>query len=88
MRRRLHRRARLVGRAAVLVVMLSAIVPAPAHADVWCWLFGSGCGGGSTAGAGQASERAAPEVDPNALANALALLAGGAAIFTDRLRRR
>lgn len=85
MRGRVHRRTSMVGRAAVAAVMLSAVVPAPAHADVWCWLFGSGCG--STARQAS-SERAAPEVDPRAVADVAALLAGGAAILTDRLRRR
>ena len=86
MRGRLHRRAMRIGRAAVIAAMLSAIAPAPAHADVWCWLFGTGCGGGSATS--ESEQTAAPEVDPNTIANAIALLGGGAAILADRFRRR
>jgi hypothetical protein len=88
MRGRAQRRARLVGRAALVALSVSLMAPAPAHADFWCWLFNSGCNGGGPA-TQQTSERAAaPEIDPNALVNALALVAGGAAILADRVRRR
>ena len=87
MRGRAQRRARQGGRAAFVALCVSLMAPAPAHADFWCWLFNSGCGGGPTTH--QTSERAAaPEIDPNALADTLALLAGGASILADRLRRR
>jgi hypothetical protein len=72
------------------VILLSASSPATAHADMWCWLFGSGCGGGGhdTATSQSAPQRATPEIDPNALASAIALAAGGAALLGDRVRRR
>jgi hypothetical protein len=87
MRGRLHRRAKGLSRAAVAALLLSVSVPAPAHAEFWCWLFHSGCDG-SSATRETSQPTAAPEIDPSALANALALLAGGAAIFADRFRRR
>jgi len=85
---RFQRRIGLAMRAAVVTVVLSALAPAPAHADLWCWLFNSGCEGGGGTKTTSASDTAAPEIDPAAFANALALLAGGAAVLTDRLRRR
>jgi hypothetical protein len=84
---RFQRRIGLAMRAAVVTVMLSAIAPAPASADLWCWLFNSNCDGGGRAKASSASDTAAPEIDPAALANGLALLGGGAAILTRRSRR-
>ena len=87
MRGRLHRRARALSGAAAVAVMVTIVAPAPAHADFWCWLFKSGCDGGPTTQ--QSSDRAAaPEIDPQALAGTLAMLAGGAAILADRVRRR
>jgi hypothetical protein len=71
----------------VIAVMLSTVAPARAEAGLWCWLFG-GCGGGSPSGSQASEQRSAPEIDPNALVNALVLVAGGAAILVDRLRRR
>ena len=88
MKGRWDRRATLFGRAAVAAVMLSTIAPAPASADVWCWLFGTGCGGGSSTSQSSQRTSAAPEVDPSAIPSVLALLAGGAAVVSDRLRRR
>ena len=88
MRGHVQRRAKLVGRAAFLALAVSMMAPAPAHADFWCWLFKTGCGGGGPT-TNQTSERtAAPEIDPQALAGTLALLAGGASILADRIRRR
>jgi hypothetical protein len=75
-----------MSRTAFLALGLSALAPTPARGDVWCWHFHTGCGGGWSAS--EPSERAAPEVDPNALAGVLALVGGGAAILGDRLRRR
>ena len=88
MRGRFQSRIGLAMRAAVVGLMLSALAPAPAHADVWCWLFSSGCDGGGRAKTASASDTAAPEIDPAAFANAVALLAGGGAILAGRLRRR
>jgi hypothetical protein len=70
-------------------VVLLASAPMRAEADVWCWLFGSGCGAGrGTTTTSGSPDRAAPEIDPNALACAIALAAGGAAVLGDRVRRR
>src|SRR5205823_4724190 len=88
MRGRWNRRAALFGRAAVAAVILSTIAPAPASADVWCWLFGTGCGGGSTTNQPAERTSTAPEVDPSAIPSVIALLAGGAAVFSDRFRRQ
>ena len=71
-----------------MALAVSMTAPAPAHADLWCWLFNSGCGGGGSTTRQTAEHAAAPEIDPNALVNALAMLAGGAAILGDRVRRR
>lgn len=73
--------------AAALAVVLSGVAPTPAHADVWCWLFG-GCGGSSNASHQTSTNRNTPEIDPGALANAIALAVGGAALLSDRVRRR
>ncbi len=82
-------RARHGLRVVAVAGLLLASAPARAEADVWCWLFGSGCGGGAGATTTQGSpERATPEIDPNALACAIALTAGGAALLGDRVRRR
>jgi hypothetical protein len=82
-------RARHDLRVVVAAGLLLASAPARAEADMWCWLFGSGCGGGSGATTRQGSpDRVAPEIDPNALACAIALAAGGAALLGDRVRRR
>ena len=77
-------------RVVTVALLLSASSPANAEANVWCWLFGSGCGGGAdgTTTSQGSPERATPEIDPNALANAIALAAGGAALLGDRVRRR
>lgn len=70
-------------------VLLLASTPVRAEADVWCWLFGSGCGGrGGAATSQSAPDRATPEIDPSTLASAIALAAGGAALLGDRVRRR
>ena len=69
-----------------VALMLSAIAPRTAEASFWCWLFGSGCDGGSTHQS--SSQRATPEIDLGALASAIALAAGGTAVLTDRVRRR
>jgi hypothetical protein len=74
-------------RIALLISLLSMATPARAEADVWCWLFGSGCGGNGPA-TQESPNRGAPEIDPNALAGAFALAAGGVAMLGDRLRRR
>lgn len=69
-------------------VLLSTSSPATAEANMWCWLFGSCGGGGGTTTSQGSPERATPEIDPNALANAIALAAGGAVLLGDRVRRR
>ncbi len=74
-------------RAAALMVVLSGVAPTPAHADVWCWLFG-GCGSGGNASQQTSPNRSTPEIDPGALGSAIALALGGAALLTDRVRRR
>ena len=74
-----------------MAVLLSISTPTSAHADLWCWLFGGNCNGGSTepaSGDRTHADRATPEIDPAALAGAFALAAGAAAVFGDRLRRR
>lgn len=81
------RRARRGLVAACAAVMLGVLSPTPARADFWCWLFGSGCGGG-TANEQVASPQGAPEVDPGTLASALALVAGGTVVLGSALRRR
>lgn len=75
--------------AATLMILCSVVAPASAHADWWCWLFGDGCGG-SHGDASQQTlpDRSAPEFDPGVLAGAIALAAGGAAMLSDRVRRR
>jgi hypothetical protein len=88
MGRRFCARTRMGFRLLVLAVGMSFVSPANAQADMWCWLFGSGCGGGSAHNQQNSPGRAAPEIDPNALASAIALAAGGAAVLRDRLRRR
>ena len=80
-------RMTLASRAAALAVVLSAVAPASAHADMWCWLFGS-CGGSSHASQQTSPNRSTPEIDPGALASAIALAVGGAALLSDRVRRR
>ena len=77
-------------RVVTAAVLLSASSPANAEANMWCWLFGSGCGGGGggTTTSEGSPNRATPEIDPNALANAIVLAAGGAALLGDRVRRR
>lgn len=80
--------AALVGtRVLVAAAALSVLAPVPAHADLWCDIFNVGCGGGGSTTQSN-TERDAPEIDPGALASALALAAGGAAILRDRVRRR
>jgi hypothetical protein len=76
------------GRAFLVAGSLAVLTPGPAHADdLWCRIFGVGCGGsGSTTAS--STERDAPEIDPGALASAIALAAGGAAILRGRVRRR
>lgn len=74
-------------RVALLTSLLAVTTPARAEADFWCWLFGSGCSGNGN-GTTERANREAPEIDPNALAGAFALAAGGAAMLGDRLRRR
>jgi hypothetical protein len=82
-------RARSLVQTACLVVLLSALSPSTAEAGLWCWLFGDCGGGGSTTAGSQSSpENSAPEIDPGALAGAIALAAGGAALFGGRVRRR
>jgi hypothetical protein len=89
MEKRFGRQVVLALRVALLTALLSAATPARAEADLWCWLFNSGCGGSSsTSSARDVPSREAPEIDPNALAGAFALAAGGAAMLGDRLRRR
>jgi hypothetical protein len=86
---RFGRQRALAWRAGAFALALSAIAPAPAHADLWCWLFGSGCDDGrATSSQETLPGTAAPEVDPGTLAGAVALAAGGAALLTDRVRRR
>lgn len=83
-------RNRMLGgsRALLAALALTVLVPMPAHADdIWCAIFNVGCGGNGTT-TQSSTERDAPEIDPGALANALALAAGGAAILRDRVRRR
>ncbi len=80
-------RMTLALRALALMATLSAVAPTPAHADIWCWLFG-GCGHGSSAAQQTTPDRSTPEIDPGTLLNALALAAGGAALLSDRVRRR
>lgn len=84
-----HFRARaLVGlRVVILAVMLSAASPKAAEAGVWCWLFGLGCGGDGTTDQ-NTPQSGAPEIDPGALAGAIALGAGGTALLLARVRRR
>lgn len=78
-------RARVLYGAAVASLLM---LPLPAHAgDIWCAIFNVGCGGGGST-AQSTTERDAPEIDASALANAIALAAGGAAILRDRARRR
>ena len=75
-------------RIVVASAMFSVIAPQPANAGLWCWLFG-GCGDGrGVTHESAAPEQAAPEIDPGALASAIALAAGGAAMLSDRVRRR
>jgi hypothetical protein len=82
-------RGRLAVRAGALAVTLSVLAPASAHADLWCWLFNSGCDGSrSTSSQATSSGTGAPEIDPGALAGAIALAAGGVAMLNDRVRRR
>jgi len=79
-------RARIwVGIRIVFVAMMfSATAPPNAEASIWCWLFGSGCGGSREA----SSQQGVPEIDPGALVSAIALAAGGVAMLSDRVRRR
>jgi hypothetical protein len=81
---KLSRPAVLGFRAAIAALMFSAIAPAPAEADFWCSLLGVGCGGSATS----RSQPGVPEIDPGALASAIALAAGGVAMLNDRVRRR
>jgi len=87
MGRRLGDRALVGARALFAAVAFSVLAPIPAHADIWCDIFNVGCGGGGTTTQSN-TERDAPEIDPGALANAIALAVGGAAILRDRVRRR
>jgi hypothetical protein len=87
MGRRIGGRALVGTRLLFAAVALSALAPIPAHADVWCDIFNVGCGGGGSTTQSN-TQRDAPEIDPGALANAIALAAGGAAILRDRARRR
>jgi hypothetical protein len=87
MGRRLGDRALVGTRVLFAAVALAVLAPIPAHADIWCDIFSLGCGGGGTT-ARSNTERDAPEIDPGALANAIALAVGGAAIVRDRGRRR
>jgi len=88
MGRRLRIRALVGSRALLAALSLTVLAPMPAHADdIWCRIFNVGCGGGGTTTQSN-TERDAPEIDPGALANAIALAAGGAAILRDRVRRR
>jgi hypothetical protein len=81
-------RARIGLQLMVLAVMCSALSPSKADAGFWCWLVGN-CGSGGSAGTPQSSrQNDAPEIDPGALASAIALAAGGAAMLGDRVRRR
>jgi hypothetical protein len=83
----LQRRASLTLRAAFMAVIISALSPTAAHADFWCWLVGN-CGGGGGTTHESSPQREAPEIDPGALASAIALAAGGAVLLGDRVRRR
>ena len=78
----------LVGSRMLFVAMAFALLTPKAAqaADIWCRWFGAGCSDGGSAS--QNSARETPEIDPNALGSAIALAAGGAAIFRDRVRRR
>lgn len=87
MGRSLGGRALVSTRALFAAVGLSLLAPMPAHADIWCAIFNVGCGGGGTT-TQSSTDRDAPEIDPGALANAIALAVGGAAIVRDRVRRR
>ena len=87
MESRFGKRVVLTIRIALLTSLLSMATPARAEADLWCWLFNSGCGGNGQS-TRELPNRGAPEIDPNALAGAFALAAGGAALIGDRLRRR
>jgi hypothetical protein len=73
-------------RLVILGLMLSTIAPRTAEASLWCWLFGSDCDGGGTQRT--TSQRAIPEIDFGTLPSAIALAAGGAAMLSDRVRRR
>lgn len=81
-------RARVGLVATCAAVVLAVLTPTPAHADFWCWLFGSGCGKGGASEQQASPQRGAPEIDPGALGNAIALAAGGAVLVGNRLRRR
>ncbi len=83
-------RTRSFLQAASLAVMLSALSPSAAEAGFWCWLVGN-CGDGRSSSSTtrqSAPEHGAPEIDPGALASAIALALGGAALIGDRVRRR
>ena len=83
-------RAEFAGRVIMLAGILAVVSPRPAVAgDLWCWLFNSGCGGrGSSAEQETLPDRSTPEIDPGLVAGAIALAAGGAAMLSDRVRRR
>jgi hypothetical protein len=74
-------------RIVVAAMMFSMIAPQPADAGFWCWLFDN-CDTGSATHESGAPQQAAPEIDPGALASAIALATGGAAMLSGRVRRR
>ena len=87
MRGGVHTRAFGVLSTLVVAGMLSAMSPSIAEAGFWCWLVG--CGDDSGTATRQTSPQVgAPEIDSGALANAIALAAGGAALLGGRVRRR
>lgn len=88
MNRRLRTNVRAGARGLLTAGFLVALTAGPAQADdFWCRVFGVGCGGSGATSASN-TQRDAPEIDPGAVASALALAAGGAAILRDRVRRR
>jgi hypothetical protein len=89
MGRRLHTVALAWTRLVLFASALAVLTPAPAQAeDIWCRLFGAGCGGGGGSASQSTTQRDVPEIDPGTLASGIALAAGGAAILRDRVRRR
>jgi hypothetical protein len=86
MRNRFCERVSVGMRAGVVAVVLFVVSPSVAEAGFWCWLIG-GCGSNGTSRQ-SAPLQAVPEIDLGALASALALAVGGAAMLGDRVRRR